>query len=142
MERSPSPPAEAAALVMRPGAVLSEAAARAVLRALSGLDVARGGPWSCTPALWQRYDRPFNAPDGSPGDARLVGTLAVVYGTPSRYEITIHRVGVTAHGSVAGWSVQSLCDDALQHAGLTLQACVRAPGGVPAQPDPFRRPPR
>ena len=125
--------------VIRPAAVLPEAAARAVLLALERLDVARGGPWNASPGVWQRYDRPWDGPAGGPGAARLVGTVAAVYGTPSRYEITIYRATVTDHGLAVGWTVEALCDDALQHAGLTLAGCPRAALVSPPVPDPFHR---
>lgn len=126
-------------MVIRPAAVLSESAARGVLTALDRLDVSRGGPWNASPGVWQRYDRPWDGEHGSPGGARLVGTIAAVYGTPSRYELTIYRATVTEHGVAAGWTVESLCDDALQHAGLTLASCPRASMAAPPNVDPFHR---
>ena len=125
--------------VIRPAAVLPEAAARAVLAALERLDVAHGGIWNASPGVWQRYDRPWDGDAGSTGHALLVGTIAAVYGTPSRYEITIYRATVTQHGLGNGWTVEALCDDALQHAGLTLERCPRAALVSPPTPDPFRR---
>ncbi|HET7408533.1 MAG TPA: hypothetical protein VFJ21_15525 [Mycobacteriales bacterium] len=124
--------------VIRPAAVLPEAAARAVLSALERLDVSRGGYWNASPGIWQRYDRPWDGAAGSTGSARLVGTIAAVYGTPSRYEITIYRATITEHGLGTGWTVESLCDDALGHAGLTLARCPRAALVSPPVPDPFR----
>jgi hypothetical protein len=72
------------------------------------------------------------------GSAQLVGTIATTYGAPTRYEITIYRVTVTAHGHEKGWSVESLCDDALGYAGLTLRSCSRAEMRQPPRADPFR----
>jgi len=122
--------------VIRPAAVLPETAARSVLMELSLLDVRMGGCWRAEPNLWRRYDGPFDAPDGSIGSAALVGTMQVAYGTPTRYEITIYRATVTGYGTEHGWTVASLCDEALQFGGLTLDACPRAELNAP--PRPFR----
>jgi hypothetical protein len=125
--------------VIRPAAVLREQEAARVQAALEERDVSRGGEWNVGPGLWQRYDRPWDGEGGMTGTARLIGTIGVVYGSPSRYEITIYRVTVTAAGADQGWSVASLCDDALAFAGLTLADCPRAEMVAPPMPDPFRR---
>jgi hypothetical protein len=123
--------------VIRPAAVLTEQAAHRVLTALEELDVARGGMWNVTPGLWQRFDKAWEG--GAMGGARLLGTIGAVYGTPSRYEITIYRATVTAYGAESGWTVEALCDDALVHAGLTLDTCPRASLVAPPLPSPFRQ---
>ena len=128
-----------ATTVIRPSAVLGEKAARAVVSELEYRDVARGGVWSASSGVWQRYDVPWNGVGGTRGTAQLVGTIAAVYGTPSKYDITIYRVTTTEHGRAAGWTVERLCDDALQYAGLTLATCPRAALVAPPTPDPFRR---
>ena len=46
---------------------------------------------------------------------------------------------VTDRGQAQGWTVDRLCDDARQHAGLTLATCPRAELVAPPRPDPFRR---
>lgn len=121
--------------VIRPAAVLSENAARAVLFELTMRDARAGGTWIATPTSWSLYDSPW--PDASgPGVARLIGTMHVTYGAPTRYEITIFRATVTALGTRAGWDVVSLCDAALAYAGLTLARCPRAQLNAP--PKPFR----
>lgn len=125
--------------VIRPSAVLGEKAARDVVQELERRDVSRGGVWNASSGLWQRYDVPWNGTPTGPGTAKLVGSIAAVYGTPSRYDITIYRVTTTEHGRSAGWSVDALCDDALQYAGLTLASCPRAALVAPPRPDPFRR---
>ena len=125
--------------VIRPSAVLDERAAREVVRELEYRDVARGGVWSASPGLWQRYDQPWNGVPSGRGSAVLVGSIGAVYGTPSKYDITIYRATVTAAGQDLGWTVDALCDDALQHAGLTLATCPRAELVAPPRPDPFRR---
>lgn len=128
-----------ATTVIRPSAVLDERAARAVVAELEYRDVARGGVWSASSGVWQRYDTAWDGVGGTRGSSKLVGTIAAVYGTPSKYDITIYRVTTTEHGRAAGWTVEALCDDALQYAGLTLASCPRAALVAPPTPDPFRR---
>ena len=128
-----------ATTVIRPSAVLGEKAARAVIAELEYRDVGRGGVWSASSGLWQRYDVPWDGIGGTRGTAQLVGSIAAVYGTPSKYDITIYRVTTTEHGREQGWTVERLCDDALQYAGLTLATCPRAALVAPPTPDPFRR---
>ena len=125
--------------MIRPSAVLKEAAARVVVAELVRRDVSRGGVWNASPGLWQRYDVPWDGPLNAPGSSRLVGSIAAVYGTPGKYDITIYRVTTSEHGRANGWTVEALCDDALQHAGLTLATCPRADLVAPPTPDPFRR---
>lgn len=121
--------------VIRPSAILTETAARTVLGALSMRDVRDGGIWHAEPQRWRRYARPWPSAD-EPADAGLLGTLQVVYGTPTRYDITVYRVTITAAGVAVGMSVESLCDEALGYAGLTLATCPRAALRQP--PKPFR----
>jgi hypothetical protein len=121
--------------VIRPAAVLPEHAARRVLVELALHDVAAGGHWHSEPTQWRRYDHPWKVP-GIPGAAQLVGTMQVAYGTPTRYEITIYRATITQAGTAAGWTVESLCDEALAFGGYTLASCPRA--DLKAPPKPFR----
>ena len=121
--------------VIRPSAILADRDAKRVLDELQRQDVANGGVWSASVGLWQRYDKPWL--DGHKGDCVLLGTIGTVYGTPSKYDITIFRVTVTDAGVAKGWSVDRLCDDALQHADLTLASCPRTSLSS-AAPDPFR----
>ena len=124
--------------VIRPSAVLRDESARLVLQALELRDVASGGVWSASPGMWQRYDKPWDGLAGSKGTSQLIGTIGTVYGTPSKYDITIYRVTVTDHGREAGWTVEGICDDALQYADLSLASCPRTT--LPADvPDPFRK---
>lgn len=109
-----------------------------ILDALRQSDVSRGGMWNATSALWQRYDKPWDALTGLRGDAQLIGTICVSYDTPTRFTITVYRVTVTAAGVAAGWSVTRLCDDAFGYGGLTLESCPRAELRDPARVDPFR----
>lgn len=124
--------------VIRPAAVLRAAEVQRVLGALTDLDVANGGLWNVTPGLWQRYDKPWDGVGGMTGSSRLVGTIGAAYGTPTRYEITLFRVTITTHGASLGWSVESLSDEALGYAGLSLATCTRAELRNPPRLDPFR----
>lgn len=124
--------------VIRPSAVLADQLAKEVVRQLESRDVSKGGVWSVSPGLWQRYDKPWDGPGGTHGSAQLVGSVAVIYGSPSKYDITIYRVTVTDHGQHAGWSVESVCNDALQYVDLTLASCPRTVLAA-AAPDPFKR---
>jgi hypothetical protein len=124
--------------VIRPAAILREVEARRVVAALTNLDVSDGGTWNITPGVWQRYDKPWDGASGMAGSAKLIGTIGSTYGAPTRYEITLYRVTVTAHGSELGWTTDSLCDDALGYAGLTLASCARADLKTPPMSDPFR----
>ncbi|HUR13827.1 MAG TPA: hypothetical protein VM097_04960 [Mycobacteriales bacterium] len=111
--------------VIRPSAVLPESAARAVLVELAMRDVRQDGLWASSPTLWQRFDRPWDDHDEA-GSAQLVGSLHVAYGTPTKYAITIYRATVTKVGALEGWTVESLCDEALGYGGYTLADCPRA----------------
>ncbi len=124
--------------IIRPAAVLPEQAAQLILRGLRQQDVASGGVWNTTATLWQRYDRPWDGPLGSPGRAELVGTIAVVYGTPTRASITVYRASVTDAAVAAGWTTDNLCDEAFSHAGLMLANCPRAVLAAPPARDPFK----
>lgn len=122
--------------VIRPAAVLPEESARAVLMQLALRDVRLGGVWDTEPALWRRFDGPWSGGHDSDRDAQMVGSVQVAYGVPTRYEITIFRATVTRVGSDQGWTVEALCDDALQYGALTLALCPRADLRPP--PKPFR----
>jgi hypothetical protein len=123
--------------IIRPGAVLDERAAAGILRELRRLDVSAGGTWNATSSLWQRYDGPWDGPGGSRGTSGLVGSIAVMYDSPHRHQITMYKVTVTERGLDGGWSVDSLCDDALTWVGLTLTTCPRAHLTAPPARDPF-----
>lgn len=121
--------------IIRPAAIVPEESARSILVELALRDTTNGGLWSADPARWARYDMPWRTPD-DPGGARLIGTIQIAYGTPTRYEITIYCATITAHASRLGWTVVSLCDAALSLGGLTLATCPRAELKRP--PRPFR----
>lgn len=119
--------------------MLRELEAIRVRRALETMDVSKGGVWNVSPGMWQRYDRPWDGAGGLTGSATLIGTIAVIYGSPTRYDITIYRATVSRAGAEAGWTVEGLCDDALQHTGLTLSTCPRAELATPPSTDPFKK---
>ena len=125
--------------VIRPAAILREQEAAKIQSALEANDVSLGGVWNAGPGLWQRYDQPWDGIGGMIGNARLMGTIGVIYGSPSKHEITIYRVTVTTDGVEQGWTVETLCDDALAFVGLTLAVCPRAELAAPPRPDPFHR---
>jgi hypothetical protein len=125
--------------IIRPAALLDERTAAQVMAELERLDVSRAGVWNATSSLWQRYDRTWDGPGGTRGTARLVGSIAVMYDAPNRHQITIYKVTVTDTARRAGWTVESLCDDALSCVHLTLETCPRAELDPPPLRDPFKR---
>jgi hypothetical protein len=112
-------------LVLRPSAILPAWVAADVIQGLEASDVGLGGVWSASVGLWQRYDRPWDGHWGAKGTAQLVGAIGAVYGTPTRYDITIYRVMLTEHGRAEGWTHESLADDALRHGRVSLAQCPR-----------------
>jgi hypothetical protein len=125
-------------MVIRPAAVLPDQAAQQILAGLSSSDVRHGGVWNVTTTLWQRYDRPWDGALGSKGSAVLIGSLAVVYGTPRRASITVYRASISPEAAAVGWVTEMLCDEAFGYAGLTLANCPRADLLAPPRRDPFR----
>ena len=123
--------------IIRPAAVLPEAAAAKIVAALSANDVSRGGVWNASVSVWQLYDKPWAGIAGTRGGAQLVGTIAVVYDSPRRHQITIYKASVTEFGVELGWTVEALCDEALVAADLTLANCPRASLAEPPVADPF-----
>jgi hypothetical protein len=119
--------------VIRPAAVLPEHAARLILPALRRQDVSVGGVWNTTATLWQRY-----GPLGSQGTSLLIGSIAVVYGTPTKASITVYRAAVTEQAVAAGWTTDTLCDEAFSYAGLSRANCPRAALTPPPARDPFK----
>jgi hypothetical protein len=121
--------------VIRPAAVVPEAAARAILKRMALLNIYTGGLWLAELNRWVRYDHTWSAP-GDPGNAHRLGTLKITYGSPRKYEITIYQVMITQIGADSGCTMQSLCDEALGFGDLTLADCPRA--ALSAPPKPFR----
>jgi hypothetical protein len=124
--------------VIRPAAVLDERSTLRVLRELERLHVAKGGLWNPTPSLWQRYDLAWDGVGGTRGRSSLIGSIAVMYDSPRRHQITIYKVTVTRVGREQGWTVDSICDDALTWVGLTLARCPRTELAAPPMSDPFK----
>lgn len=122
--------------VLRPSAVLPESAARTLLIELALRDVRSNGLWWSSPTLWQRWNKPWDSHE-VPGTAEVVGSLHVTYGTPTRYAITIFRATITRYGEAEGWTVETLCDEALAMGGYSLADCPRA--DLKAPPPPFPR---
>ena len=122
--------------VIRPSAILTDRVAKQVLDELTNRDVSKGGVWSASVGIWQRYSEPWAG--GFKGDSQLVGTIGTVYGTPSKYDITIYRVTITDAGVELGWTVEALCDDALQFGDITLANCPRTALSTTLD-DPFRK---
>ena len=118
--------------------MLDQRTASRVLSELERLDVARGGIWNATSSLWQRYDQPWDGLGGARGGAQLIGSIAVMYDAPNRHQITIYKVTVTRAGRENGWTVDSICDDALTWVGLTLARCPRTELASPPISDPFK----
>lgn len=112
--------------VIRPAAVVPEEAARQVLMQLALRDVRLGGLWDTEPALWRRFDKPWDAQQDGDEPSALLGTIQVAYGVPTRYEITIFRATITKVGTEQGWTVEALCDEALAYGALSLGTCPRA----------------
>jgi hypothetical protein len=122
--------------VIRPAAVLPESAARDALVEMALRDVNAGGRWHARPGNWRRYDRSWPGA-GDQGGSQLLGSMQVAYGTPTRYELTIYRATITSIGTQQGWTVESLCNEALGYGGLTLSSCPRADLSQPPRPFHF-----
>ena len=122
--------------VIRPAAIVPEDSARQVLVELALRDVLNGGVWLSDPSRWALYDTPWNATN-QPGETQLIGTIQVAYGTPTKYDITIYRATITRRGTQLGWTVTSLCDEALGYGGLNLATCPRASLSAPPKPFTF-----
>jgi hypothetical protein len=120
--------------VIRPAAVVPQDAARAVLMQLTLRDVRLGGVWDTEPAVWRRFDAPWSGSHDTDDGSHLLGTIQVAYGVPTRYEITIFRATVTRLGQEQGFTVETLCDEALQYGELNLATCPRADLRQPPQP--------
>jgi hypothetical protein len=114
-----------------------EVAAREILAGLAMDDVHDDGVWWAQPGVWRRYDQSWPKGAAEPGPAVHLGTISCIYDSPQRYSVTIFRASITPDGIAQGWTVETLCNDALQHAELTLDSCPRAELNPP--PQPFRQ---
>lgn len=118
--------------VIRPSVILDEQQARQVRSELAARDARAEGEWITTPNVWERYDRPWHESDDA-GAAKLIGSMHVIYDSPSRYNITIYRAVITVHGHAQGWDVTALCNEALGYVGLSVETCARADLRPPPQ---------
>jgi hypothetical protein len=124
---------EVIASEITPNGLLPVGTAPALMVEMSSRDMARGGLWRAIPAGWERYDRPWPAPDRL-GEARLLGTVHVLHGYPTPYDAVIHRVTVTPAGAACGWNAVGLGQEALSYVGLTLEDCGRVDVPMTAMP--------
>ena len=122
--------------VIRPAAVLSDRNARAILSWLEDNDVSRGGVWAHDVGYIKRFSGPFDGLGGMRGSALLLGSIHITW---EKYQVTIFRVNVTDEGVGRGITVESLCDEVLAVAGLTLASCPRASLAAAPAPDPFKK---
>jgi hypothetical protein len=122
--------------VIRPAAIIPEHAARMLLAWVAVHDVTHGGVWAHDIGYFKRFSGPFDGVAGMRGTAVLLGSVHVTW---DKYEVTIFRVSMTDEGAARGMTVESLCNELLLHAGLTLATCPRADLAPAPAPDPFRR---
>jgi hypothetical protein len=122
--------------VIRPAAIVPEAAARLLMAWVADHDVTHGGVWAHDIGYFKRFSGPFDGVAGMRGSAVLLGSIHVTW---DKYDVTIFRVSLTDEGAEKGYTVESLCNELLVHAGLTLATCPRADLAPAPVPDPFRR---
>ena len=122
--------------VIRPAAIVPEYAARLLMAWVAVHDVTHGGLWAHDIGYFKRFSGPFDGVAGMRGSAVLLGTIHVTW---DKYDVTIFRVSLTDDGAARGMTVESLCNELLLHAGLTLATCPRAELAAAPAPDPFRR---
>src|SRR5437764_11438115 len=103
--------------VIRPAAVVPGQASRTLLAWVAVHDVTHGGVWAHDIGYFKRFSGPFDGIGGMRGSAVLLGSVHVTW---DKYDVTIFRVSVTDAGVERGMTVESLCDELLLHAGLTL----------------------
>ena len=122
--------------VIRPSAIVPEQAARQLLAWVAVHDVTHGGVWAHDIGYFKRFSGPFDGHGGMRGTAVLLGTIHVTW---DKYDVTIFRVSITDDGVARGMTVESVCNELLLHAGLTLATCPRAQLAAAPAPDPFKR---
>ena len=123
---------------VRPGLVLTEHEARAVLEAAARQDVGNGGCFAAGPAGVQVWSGPFDGPRGTHGRAQRLGCVDWTYNTPVAYYATIYRVVVTAEGVDAGETTASLLARVLALATVPMERAHLTLATPPAR-DPFHR---
>lgn len=123
---------------VRPGLVLSEAEARAVMDGATRRDVAVGGCFMAGPAGVQVWSGPFDGAHGARGAAVRLGCVDWTYNTPVAHYATIYRVVVTAEGLAAGETTASVLANVLALAHVPVSRACLTIAAPPAR-DPFRR---
>lgn len=130
--------APALASHVRPGLVLSEEEARAVLDGAARRDVAAGGCFAAGPAGVQIWSGPFEGPAGTRGCSVRLGCVDWTYHTPAAHHATIYRVVVTAEGLAAGETTASVLAAVLALAHVSVLRASLTIATPPAR-DPFHR---
>jgi hypothetical protein len=123
---------------VRPALVLPELQARALLDAANHEDVLSDGCFSAGPAGIQRWNGPFNGPDGTKGTALHLGSVDWTYDTPAKHWALIYRAMVTQDGIEAGETTLSILLSVLGLTGLSIEG-DRVQLATPPARDPFRR---
>lgn len=123
---------------VRPGLVLTEHEARAVLEAAARADVGDGGCFAAGPAGVQVWSGPFAGPRGTRGSAQRLGSVDWTYHTPVAHYATIYRVVVTAEGVALGETTASVLARVLALANVPLERAQLTIATPPAR-DPFHR---
>ena len=122
---------------VRPALVLPERETRELLAEARRLDVSAGGLYSAGPAGVQIWDRPFDGPGGTHGEARHLGSVDWSYDTPVKHYVTIYRAMVTAAGVECGETTASILGRVLALTGLAIEGDRLQLAVAPAR-DPFR----
>lgn len=122
---------------LSPALVIGPPESSALLAAISAQDVARGGRLAFLQVGVQLWDRPFAAP-GTPGEARLLGSVDWGLDSPSKGYVSVYRAMVTAIGEQAGVAPAQMLTSVLALASLRIEPERIGPAAAPAQ-DPFRR---
>jgi hypothetical protein len=122
---------------IRPALVIGENETGQLLAAAAEHSVRTGGCYSAGPAGIQVWTGPFDAPDGGPGTAVLLGSLDWNLDTPARHYATAHRAMVTAIGLDRGETTASILGKVLALTGLQVDSS-RVGDAMPPPRDPFR----
>jgi hypothetical protein len=97
-----------------------------------------GGCFSAGPAGIQVWSGPFDGPDGTRGNAILLGSIDWTYDTPAKHWALIYRAMVTQDGIEHGETTTSVLAKVLGLTGLSIEGDrVQLP--MPPVRDPFRR---
>jgi hypothetical protein len=121
---------------LQPPLVLPEHQSHALQEALRNREVHAGGRFLVLPTGVQVWDRPFDGPGGTNGDARHLGSVDWVLDEPARGYATVRRAIVTAPGAASGQTPLSVLTDVLDAAGMRIDEGRLI--AVKASRDPFR----